>query len=357
MVRADAAVGGVGMPEAARITDMHTCPRVEPGGAPHVGGPIFAGSSDVLIGHLPAARVGDAMVCFPVGPTDAIKAGANTVLINHRSAARRSDPGSHIGGDVIVQGCPSVLIGDTPQAFVLRGAARRGTPFCEECERRRREREAAAAAAGETVPDEPVTQAAETVTLADPAPPPGVRDPLTGITATRAALAREVGGDELDGVRKAARYAEAFRFYLEHGEQPVKPAKIWSHVGGIAIDRPVEVVDVAGRTLYQRGFPGSARNGEYFAEDPHTTPEQLGTSSVVGVEKDGQRELVVRDHRTITIASSKTPGLRSTAAPIADFWSIRGSGEQPGEVVDCPGGGAQIMIPRAFHGANTTVFG
>jgi uncharacterized Zn-binding protein involved in type VI secretion len=341
------------MPEAARISDMHVCPKVE--GSPHVGGPVFAGSANVLIGYLPAARVGDAMVCFPVGPSDSIKTGAGTVLINHRSAARRSDPGSHIAGDLIVQGCPSVLIGDTPQSFVLRAAARRGTPFCEECERKRREREAAAAAAGEAADDPPPAPPdAETLSLSDAEPPPGVRDPLTGVTATRAALAGQIGGDELDGVRKAARYAEAYQFYFKHGDRPVKPARIWSHVGGIDIDKPVEVVDVRNRTLYQRGFPGSDKNGEYFAEDPNVTPEQLGTSSVVGVDRNGERELVARDRRTIEYNDNPTPGLKSTAAPIRDFWSIRRSGDQPAQIVDCEGGGAQIMIPRAFHAASTT---
>jgi uncharacterized Zn-binding protein involved in type VI secretion len=78
------------MPEAARISDMHTCPKDEPGHDPHMGGPVFAGSANVLIGYLPAARVGDAMVCSPVGPSDRIKAGAATVLINYCGAARRT---------------------------------------------------------------------------------------------------------------------------------------------------------------------------------------------------------------------------------------------------------------------------
>ena len=47
------------MPPAARITDMHTCPMFD-GPKPHVGGPILPpGAPTVLIGGLPAARVGD----------------------------------------------------------------------------------------------------------------------------------------------------------------------------------------------------------------------------------------------------------------------------------------------------------
>ena len=62
------------MPLAARITDMHTCPMVT-GVVPHVGGPILPpGSPTVLIGGLPAARVGDMAVC--TGPPDSIIMGS-----------------------------------------------------------------------------------------------------------------------------------------------------------------------------------------------------------------------------------------------------------------------------------------
>ncbi len=69
-----------GMP-AARMGDMHTCPMVTPGvpPVPHVGGPITMGSATVLIGGQPAARMGDMATC--TGPPDAIAAGCPTVLI------------------------------------------------------------------------------------------------------------------------------------------------------------------------------------------------------------------------------------------------------------------------------------
>jgi len=67
-----------GMP-AARVGDMHTCPMVT-GLVPHVGGPITMGSATVLIGNLPAARVGDIATC--TGPPDTIiPPGCPTVLI------------------------------------------------------------------------------------------------------------------------------------------------------------------------------------------------------------------------------------------------------------------------------------
>jgi uncharacterized Zn-binding protein involved in type VI secretion len=69
-----------GMP-AARLGDMHVCPMVTPGlpPIPHVGGPITLGSATVLIGGMPAARVGDMATC--VGPPDTIAVGCMTVLI------------------------------------------------------------------------------------------------------------------------------------------------------------------------------------------------------------------------------------------------------------------------------------
>lgn len=69
-----------GMP-AARLGDMHVCPMVTPAVVPipHVGGPITLGSATVLIGGMPAARMGDMATC--VGPPDTIILGCMTVLI------------------------------------------------------------------------------------------------------------------------------------------------------------------------------------------------------------------------------------------------------------------------------------
>lgn len=86
---------------------MHTCPMVD-GVVPHVGGPITApGEPTVLIGCLPAARVGDIAIC--VGPPDTIVKGSSTVLIGSQPAARMGDSTSH--GGVIVLGMPTVLVG------------------------------------------------------------------------------------------------------------------------------------------------------------------------------------------------------------------------------------------------------
>lgn len=91
---------------AARQGDMHVCPMVD-GLKPHVGGPIMVGSPNVLIGNMPAARVGDQATC--VGPPDVITMGSATVLINNQMAARMGDMTAH--GGSIAAGFPQVLIG------------------------------------------------------------------------------------------------------------------------------------------------------------------------------------------------------------------------------------------------------
>ncbi|SEL27899.1 Zn-binding Pro-Ala-Ala-Arg (PAAR) domain-containing protein, incolved in TypeVI secretion [Stigmatella aurantiaca] len=121
------------MPPAARITDIHVCPKVEPGPVPHVGGPTTSGESTVLIGYQPAARVGDSLLCTGPGVSDSISQGESSVIIGGKPAARLGDSTSH--GGVIVVGCPTVVIGSSAQGLTLSIAALDGKPFCEECEK------------------------------------------------------------------------------------------------------------------------------------------------------------------------------------------------------------------------------
>jgi len=95
----------MGLP-AARITDFHVCPMVD-GVVPHVGGPVILGDFTVLIEGLPAARIGDLLIC--VGPPDVIMTGVANVLIGGMPAARLTDTTVH--GGVIVMGAFTVLIG------------------------------------------------------------------------------------------------------------------------------------------------------------------------------------------------------------------------------------------------------
>lgn len=81
-------------------------PAVPP--IPHVGGPITGpGAPNVLIGGLPAARVGDMLLC--VGPPDSIVRGSSTVMIAGMPAARVGDSTAH--GGTILLGAFNVMIG------------------------------------------------------------------------------------------------------------------------------------------------------------------------------------------------------------------------------------------------------
>ena len=99
------------MPPAATLTSMHVCPMVISSvpPIPHVGGPVVGpGAPNVLIGGLPAARVGDKLVC--VGPPDTIARGSSSVLIGGKPAAFLGSQTAH--GGSIVMGIPNVLIGE-----------------------------------------------------------------------------------------------------------------------------------------------------------------------------------------------------------------------------------------------------
>jgi len=99
-----------GLP-AARLMDMHTCPMCM--GAPF---PILPPCAlTVLIGKMPAARMGDLCACIipalvPVPSVDAIVLGSPTVLIMGQPAARLTD--LTVKGGLILPPCmPTVLIG------------------------------------------------------------------------------------------------------------------------------------------------------------------------------------------------------------------------------------------------------
>ena len=94
---------------AARVGDLHVCPMVTPGvpPIPHVGGPILPpGCPTVLVAGMPAACVGD--MCLCTGPPDVVAMGSTKVMIGGKPAARMGDTTAH--GGTIVLGAPTVLI-------------------------------------------------------------------------------------------------------------------------------------------------------------------------------------------------------------------------------------------------------
>ncbi|MEM9145278.1 MAG: PAAR domain-containing protein [Pseudomonadota bacterium] len=90
----------------SRISDNHVCPMVN-GTVPHVGGPVIKGQPTVLIGNMPAARIGDNLTC--VGPPDTLVKGSATTLVGNMPQARIGDTNSH-GGSMVV-GCMTCLVG------------------------------------------------------------------------------------------------------------------------------------------------------------------------------------------------------------------------------------------------------
>jgi uncharacterized Zn-binding protein involved in type VI secretion len=88
------------MPFAARVSDMILSPATS--GAP---APILPpGAATVLVGGLPAARMGDSC------GADAIIKGSASVLIGGLPAARMGDL-TAAGGGVLGPGAPTVIIG------------------------------------------------------------------------------------------------------------------------------------------------------------------------------------------------------------------------------------------------------
>ncbi len=75
----DVLIGG--MPAWRVGSDFHACPQVIPATPPipHVGGVVAMGSTTVLINNLPAARQGDMII--EAGPPNSITMGCPTVMI------------------------------------------------------------------------------------------------------------------------------------------------------------------------------------------------------------------------------------------------------------------------------------
>ncbi|WP_127960435.1 PAAR domain-containing protein [Serratia microhaemolytica] len=81
----------------------HTCPQVDPGPTPHIGGPISGcQQSFVTYNGRPLALVGDTLTCEGSHAQDTIVSGSACVTINGIPVARQGDRTAH--GGVIVEG-------------------------------------------------------------------------------------------------------------------------------------------------------------------------------------------------------------------------------------------------------------
>lgn len=267
------------MPPAARISDMHTCPMVNPGPVPHVGGPDISGSPDVIVGFMPQARVGDSLVCVPA--VDSIAKGSPTVLVNGRMAARIGD--STVHGGVIVAGCPTVLIGDTGQGATLKGAAADGTPFCEECEKAKK----ALAKLEETPPPN--------------APPEGSADTISAegkrvIASIKAAVDKVLPEDKEDRER-LIRAIKPLAEKLIKGGKDENGAADWARTARLSIMKAYEVEDhwdVLGK-VYERNqdkFGGAlGPTVKYLTSEKGKTAREIIDAAAAGNLREKLTEL------------------------------------------------------------------
>jgi len=124
-----------------------------------------------------------------------------------------------------------------------------------------------------------------------------------------------------------------------------------SHLNGIDFTQPVEVVKIGkGQRFYQWDSPTTFRGGEYFAVSANSTPSQLGINpSKVGFGTD----IVFTRSQTPLFTDRAVYGLRSTAAPINDFWSV------PRQSFMTEGGAMQLFTRdnAAFRLNSTAFFG
>lgn len=68
-----------GMPAWRVGVDIHLCPVLNPGGAPHASGSVLVGSTTVFINGSPAVRMNDQVI--ESAPPNTIVSGEPTVLI------------------------------------------------------------------------------------------------------------------------------------------------------------------------------------------------------------------------------------------------------------------------------------
>lgn len=87
----------------------HTCPKVDPGPRPHIGGPVSeCQQTFVTYNGVPLALVGDKLICKGSGSKDTIASGSTVLKINGKAVARMGDTTEH--GGVIVEGASGLMI-------------------------------------------------------------------------------------------------------------------------------------------------------------------------------------------------------------------------------------------------------
>lgn len=89
------------------LSHTHTCPLVDPGPKPHIGGPVSdAGQNFVRFNGIPLAVEGGNCICTGMPGNDTMASGSRMVRINGRGLMRVGDTTSH--GGVMVTGVPTM---------------------------------------------------------------------------------------------------------------------------------------------------------------------------------------------------------------------------------------------------------
>ena len=121
-----------------------------------------------------------------------------------------------------------------------------------------------------------------------------------------------------------------------------------SHLNGIDFNMPIEVIEIAGGTELMQftkvNTAGDVLTGEYYTNNPHNTPSELGISDKYSVRDPSNNwqqtdQVNTVEQKPVTIETT-TEGLKSTSAPIEDTWSLKG------ESVPTEGHGSQVYIPK-----------
>lgn len=111
----------------------------------------------------------------------------------------------------------------------------------------------------------------------------------------------------------------AANFYRQSGFSDLETR---AHLAGIDFSSPVEVARLGrGQLVYQWDAPSTSR-GQYFALLERSTPSDLGVSP--NKIPRGTNTIFSRTQIPM-IVNRPVYGLRSTAAPIVDSWSVRGT--------------------------------
>lgn len=91
----------------AHLGHMHSCPMVDPGPKPHVGGPITnPGQSFVRLNGVPLAVSGGSCLCTGQPGPDRMSSGSAVVKIDGKALMRLGDSTAH--GGKITSGAPNL---------------------------------------------------------------------------------------------------------------------------------------------------------------------------------------------------------------------------------------------------------